>query len=549
MGLERAAQSTVSARQRNRLGRSIAQTQLLASAAVLLLSWIVLMVQPRTLADPLFYGGVLLVFIVSGATLLISWNESNRRFSAFLPAVDIVAFVAIREGAPELGAGLFLVIPVLWLARNFRVTGAVGGVALSTALIWIAWATRGNPIVISDFPGLILLPITLSFVATTAYIGGRRSSGQRTLLRQQAQLVENAFDRARRQEVVLDEILNAVEFGVIAFDRDGQVTLMNDAHRRSLAEFGAPRSAIVHPIAYQADRVTPYPPHNRPFERAIAGQSFDNLTFWVGPPGDHQVAYSVTSRRLTTLDGDADGGVLVVRDVTAELDAIRARDSLIASVSHELRTPLTSIIGYLELALEDPAIDDETRRMIDISFRNSERLFVLVTDLLLAASDADTTLPISLVTADISEIVHQAVEAHRLLADERSITVHTDIEESVVTQADPVRIRQVVDNLLTNATKYNRENGDIFVAVASTGGEVRVSVRDTGLGISEADQAQLFDRFFRAESARRSNVSGSGLGLSITRDIVRQHGGDLSVSSALGTGSVFTMTIPTETAP
>jgi signal transduction histidine kinase len=366
------------------------------------------------------------------------------------------------------------------------------------------------------------------------------------LLRQQAAIVKDAFDRARRQETMLDEIINAVEFGVIAFSGDGQVTLMNDAHKKSLVDLGAPRSAVIHPIAYQADRITPYPQQNRPFARAIAGQSFDNLTFWAGEPGERQVAFSVTSRHLTRPDGSSDGGVLVMRDVTAELEAIRARDSLIGSVSHELRSPLTSILGYLELALEDPTMDPETMHMIEISHRNSERLLALVTDLLLAASDADKSLPVHLRTTDVAEIVAQAVDAQKLAADERSITIHSTIEEPAFAIADPLRIRQVIDNLLTNATKYNSEGGEIFVTLSTTDSDLTVSVRDTGPGIAEADQVQLFDRFFRTESARKSNAVGSGLGLSITRDLVRQHGGDLTLTSTPGVGSTFTISIPTE---
>jgi len=533
-------------RQRSRLGRSIVQSQLLTSGSVLLLTWIVVLAQPSSLGAPLVFGGIVLIFITTGVALVVPWTVGNKAWAVLLPIVDIVALVGMRYGAPELGAGLLLVIPVLWLSRNFHLRGAIGGVALSTALIWLSWVLLGHPLTIGDFPSLVLLPITLIVVATTSYVGARRTSAQRVLLSQQAAIVKDAFDRARRQETLLDEIINAVEFGVIAFSNDGQVTLMNDAHKKSLIDLGAPRSAVIHPVAYQADRVTPYPEQSRPFTRATSGQSFDNLTFWAGAPGDRQVAYSVTSRHLSGLDGTSDGGVLVLRDVTAELDAIRARDSLIGSVSHELRSPLTSILGYLELALEDPTMDPETKHMIEISHRNSERLLALVTDLLLAASDADKTLPVHLRTTDVAEIVEQAVDAQKLAADERSITIHTEINHPAFATADPLRMRQVFDNLLTNATKYNSQGGEIFVALQKTETDLTVSVRDTGPGITEADQAQLFDRFFRTESARKSTAVGSGLGLSITRDLVRQHGGDLTFSSAPGVGSTFTITIPIE---
>jgi two-component system phosphate regulon sensor histidine kinase PhoR len=239
-----------------------------------------------------------------------------------------------------------------------------------------------------------------------------------------------------------------------------------------------------------------------------------------------------------------DGGVIVLRDVTAELEAIQARDDLIASVSHELRTPLTSILGYLELALDDESLDSETHRMIDIAHRNSERLLSLVTDLLLAASDADKTLPLTLVRCDVAVIAQQALEDQRAVADATGISLFADITATAVTNADPLRIRQVLDNLLSNAIKYNRPGGSVTVGVSFVPNGIRVSVADTGVGLTDEEQAQLFDKFFRTQSARQSTVTGSGLGMGIVRDIVRQHGGELAVASSVGVGSTFTMMLP-----
>lgn len=533
-------------RQRARLGRSIVQSQLVTAATVLLLCWIVVIVQPISLQHPLFFGGLSLIFAVTGASLLVNWTETNKRWAVLLPGLDIVALSALREGQPELGSGVLLVFPIIWLARNFGFGGAIGGVGLATAFLWGSWWASGTSITVTDFPSLVLLPITLSFVATASYISGQRTASQRVLLTQQASIVESAFERARVQEDLLHEIINAVEFGVIAFDKNGTVTLVNDAHRRSLAEFGVPRSAVIHPVVYQADRVTAYPREMRPFARAVSGQSFENQTFWIGDPGSRQLAFSATSRPLTDRSGVYRGGVLVLRDITAELDAINARDSLIGSVSHELRTPLTSILGYLELALDDPQLSTETSHMINVSYRNAERLVALVSDLLLAASRADSTLPIVFESCDITEIVRQAMDGQRPAAESRSISLVEQFEPDVRVSADPLRMRQVIDNLLSNAIKYNRAGGKVTVSIALAERAVRIVVADTGLGISPSDLAQLFDRFFRTETARKGDAVGSGLGLNITRDIVRRHGGNLVVTSELGTGSNFIMTLPTE---
>jgi len=533
--------------QRARLSRSIIQSQLVTSGAVLLLSWIVVLAAPDSLAHPLFFGGLALIFAVTAIALMVPWTSSTKGWAIILPLLDIVALVALREGAPQLGSGILLVFPVIWLARNFKLMGAVGSVVLSSVLIWFSWFLTGSPIAATDFPSLVLLPITLSFVSATSYISGRRTSSQRSLLTQQNTLIEQAFERARTQEGLLQETLDAVEFGVMGLDSHGSVTLINESHRRSLAEFGAPRGALIHPISYLPDRITPYPEASRPWNRAVRGQAYENVVIWVGEPGSRQAAFSITSRRLFGPDGADRGGTLVLRNVTAELEAINARDSLIGSVSHELRTPLTSILGYLELALDDPGMSDDTRHMIDVSYRNAERLAALVADLLLAASTADSTLPVTIETSKLTNIVRFTIEDQRVYAAEREITIIDELELDVTAEIDPLRIRQVMDNLLSNAIKYNRHSGEIMVSLVTREHDAVISVRDTGLGISTPDLAQLFDRFFRTETARSSATVGTGLGLGITRDIVRRHGGDLVVTSELGVGSVFTVTLPLST--
>ena len=527
-----------------RLSRSIVNSQLLISAALLAFAVVVFAIQPSAFQEPLFFGSLLLVFVLTGVALINDWTPRRKRWAVLLPVLDIFAIVGMREAEPVLGAGLLLVLPVIWMSRNFHFSGALGSVVLSTVLLWGVRFTNGTPLDKIDFGTQILLPMTLVFIATTTYATSRRGQSQRELLRQQSALVESALVRARDQERILDEIINAVEFGVIAFDRHGKATMRNNAHEQSLREFGAPRSALIHPLIYQPDGTTPYEESERPYARAIAGEEFENIVYWVGAPGDARAAYSVTARQITLPDGTRDGGVVVVRDITTELEAVRARENLAASVSHELRTPLTSIIGFLELSVDAPELTEETRRMLDIAARNSERMLGLVTDLLQTASDKDGTLTLAVSSCDIAELARQSIESAQLAARQRDLTLSAVIDRPAITDADPFRIRQVIDNLLTNAVKYNRTGGSITVSVEATEDIVRVDVTDTGVGVSASDQAHLFDRFFRAGSARKSNVVGTGLGLGISRDIAKLHGGSLSVTDNAGPGSTFCASFP-----
>ena len=540
----RGQSDTSDERRRVRLRRSVVQTQLLVAASMLILACLAIALDSESLESPIFLGGLVLEFVATTYALLMPWSERTVRLATVLPFVNIVAIVLLREGRPELGAGLLLVLPIMWLARHNGLAGTIGGVAFATVLLWGGTAITGLPKTGLSYVVLLLLPLTLAFVATTTHVTARRNFSQRILLQQQAQLVERAFERARRQEVFRNEVLDSVSFGVLAFDPEGTLTLMNEAHRLSLAEFHAPPGSIVHPVAYRADRVTAFSPEERPITRALRGDSFDDVTIWVGEPGSRRAAYAVTSRPLSGPRGEYDGQVVVVRDITRELEAIEARDDLVASVSHDLRTPITSILGYLELVLEDEEIDERNRKMVGIAHRNSERLLALVSDLMHAASQADVQPTMTFQPYDVGYTVDEAVESQRPMIEGQGLTIETDIDDRALCVVDPLRMRQVLDNLLTNAVKYNRKGGVVRVALHDDGEYVRIAVTDTGVGISETDQQRLFERYFRTESARQSSVHGSGLGLNITAEIIREHGGELAVSSVPGVGSTFEVILP-----
>ncbi|GGI37320.1 two-component sensor histidine kinase [Cnuibacter physcomitrellae] len=541
--MSQGSDSTEAAR-RSRMERAVFQSQLLVAGALLLVVVAAFLFQPESILNPVFFAGMATVFVLTGVAALVPWASLHRYWIALLPLIDIFAVILVRSGNMSLGAGLLLVLPVIWLSSYFGVVGAVVSVATSSLALWVSTFFMGTTVSIASIPALLVLPVTLTFVAAATFGTTSRMDAQRGLLRQQADLLEVALRRARRQEQTLDEVLNAVTFGVVAFDKDGKETISNTSARRLRAEFQVLEGPASDLRAYGADRTSPLEARELPTERAMRGERFDDLIMWLGEPGGHRIALSVAGRRLTTFDGDLDGAVVISRDVTSELNAIQARDDLVASVSHELRTPLTSILGYLELALDDETLDPSTRSMLQVASSNADRLLALVADLLTAASRTEQQIAMSFHRCELAEIVSQAIQAQSPAADERGIRLVDDVEGPIMLEADGFRLRQVIDNLLSNAIKYNRENGRVVVAAETTEDSVSLTVKDTGIGLSDVEQTKLFDRFFRAEGVRNSTIHGSGLGLSISRDIIRRHGGELTVSSTLGVGTVFTATLP-----
>jgi signal transduction histidine kinase/CheY-like chemotaxis protein len=217
--------------------------------------------------------------------------------------------------------------------------------------------------------------------------------------------------------------------------------------------------------------------------------------------------------------------------------AIRSRDELLAVVSHDLRSPLTSILARSEAMVEGLPMADNARAIV----RSAQRMRRLVDDLLDAAAIEAGRLSILRRRFAPVGLVGEAVEALRPLAEQKRIGLDATLSavEAVVV-GDPDRIVEVLENLIGNAIKFTPSGGSIAVRCEPDGAHVRISVCDTGCGIAPEHVSHLFDRFWRAEARR----SGAGLGLYIAKGIVMAHGGDISVTSAVGTGSTFSITLP-----
>jgi signal transduction histidine kinase len=486
------------------------------------------------------------MFAITAAAAIAPWARVPRLVIVLIPLVDIGAIMLLREGAPAIGASLLFVFPIFWLASHFAVGIAILGPTVCTVLLWSSMLGTGERPELDDVPTLFGLPIAFMFLAAAAYQAANRASAHRALLRQQARLLENAVSGVRRQQETLDEIINAVTFGVIGYDERGNVILVNQAHRALMEPFGGMNEALVQERVYMPDRVTPIAESRRPYRRAIRGEVFDNEIVWQGRPGERRIALAVSARQLLDDDGESQGCIVITRDVTPEIAAVEARDDFVASVSHELRTPLTSVLGYLDLVVDRDGIDEESRRLVGIALDNSERLLQIVSDLLVTVSADSHRFVMHFAPCELTEIAAQSIEAARVASQSRGISLDVRSTGDVVVSGDAFRLRQVMDNLVSNAVKYNNDGGSVVVTVSGGPEAARITVRDTGRGMRPDEQARLFERFYRADSVRQTSIHGTGLGLNITREIIEEHGGTITVESERGVGSTFTVTLPKE---
>jgi signal transduction histidine kinase len=259
-----------------------------------------------------------------------------------------------------------------------------------------------------------------------------------------------------------------------------------------------------------------------------------------------QLSMALERDRLLATERDAAESLAVQNERLRELD--RMKDSFVSSVSHELRTPLTSMVGYLEIMRDGEVgeLNEEQQHYLEIVDRNCHRLNDLIEDILVTSRVDSGRFSLEHRPVDVGELVAEHVESIRATAGRNGVEVVAIVEPGLPSlQGDEMRLGQLLDNLLSNAVKFTPAGGTVTVTVALRGPVVQLEVADTGVGIPADELGKLFDRFFRASTAR--TVAGTGLGLSITKSIAEAHGGSVAVSSEIGAGTTFTVELPVVT--
>ncbi|MBV8479147.1 MAG: hypothetical protein JOY72_02475 [Actinobacteria bacterium] len=246
------------------------------------------------------------------------------------------------------------------------------------------------------------------------------------------------------------------------------------------------------------------------------------------------------------------GSVERARGLLAEqneelIQADRLKDEFIALVSHDLRTPLTSIIGYVELALDDGSdapLDEERRRYLEVVARSSDRLLRLVDDLLLAARLQSGRFALNVAETDLQKVAEEVLDEMHGRAERKGVSLFIACDGPMIVEGDRRRLMQLLDNLLSNAIKFTPQGGRVELRVERALGGAALEVLDTGVGIEPGDEERIFDRFYRSASSVTEHVQGTGLGLFIARAIAERHGGSLVARRRENGGSAFRVELP-----
>ena len=467
------------------------------------------------------------------ATLLAPWADLPPQRRMLVPIVDVLAVLLLEVGAVDVvpSIALLAVLPLAWLGFEIAWAGVVAaGVGVVVVAAQAVLAGDSLPDDASEWLDVVLLPlVVVSLVVVTQFISD--------LLRRNQQLLR---DQLTIEQGVLDSVDTAVWF----YDADDILRMRNQPAIRAAAAggFSLERPPHTGEQMWTEDRCALIPAEEQLVPRALREERVGTQLQWWGPPGN-QVALVAGARRLRRPDGVVLGTVVATWDVSELVESLRVREEFLATVSHELRTPLTSIMGYLEIAQDDLPSGSSVLPTLAVIERNARTLLDRISHLLVANAGT-VEEDIEPVRQAVGPVVSAVVERHRPTAAAAEVELRADVPAGITGRIDAARFDQVVDNLVSNAIKYTPPGGAVDVVLVNQDGGFDLYVSDTGVGMSDVERRHAFDRFYRTTGARKSAAQGFGVGLSIVRDIVRAHRGEVSLEVAPGGGTRAVVSIP-----
>ena len=334
---------------------------------------------------------------------------------------------------------------------------------------------------------------------------------------------------------ILIDILKTMREGVIIFAEDTRIIASNqaayDAFARKNGALETKRlSEVIRDLSV-----------HEAFRRALVEEQSSEINFEVLTGERRSFDVHVAP---VEIEG-ARNAVGIFYDTTQIERLEKMRQEFLSNVSHELRTPLTSILAFVE-TLEDGAIEDRENnlRFLGVIRKNAERMHRLIDDILELSSIEAGKITVEPKQVNLSKMIEEVFTNLAGRARERKIKLKNQVAPEVLVYADAVRLEQMLTNLVDNAIKFNRENGGVMISHRQDETHDFVSVEDAGEGISAEHLGRIFERFYRTDKARSREIGGTGLGLAIVKHLSRLHGGEVSVTSTVGKGSIFTIELP-----
>ena len=396
----------------------------------------------------------------------------------------------------------------------------------------------------------ILKPIAKLISATDAIAGGNLdlrtdiSSGDEighlaTSFNHMTGELQQRTEELEEESSKVKAILSSIADGVIVLDKKRQITQENPAAEKILSDL---KNAALHKAPSDED-VNGKQPDLDSVAAFLQEIGFDEATRFT--LGDH--SYSALAAPVVTQDQQISGSVVVLRDITLEVESEQLKNKFIESISHELLTPLVPIKGYMDLLLMTSAgqLNEQQLGFIKKSAQNLDDLHNLISTLIDVTQIETGALGLDREDFNFSDLVEEAVEYWKPIMADKKITFKAHIQTAnLPVNGDMKRLKRVLSYLLDNASTYNRPGGAVDLYLKQENDNARVDIVDTGVGIAEEAHKHLFTRFMRALHEDFYETRGAGLGLYMSKGIITQHGGNIDFKSTVNQGSTFYFVLP-----
>jgi two-component system phosphate regulon sensor histidine kinase PhoR len=337
--------------------------------------------------------------------------------------------------------------------------------------------------------------------------------------------LKTLFQGLENQKEELDNIISSIQEGLLVLDKSGKILLSNESFKR-ISQNDSLQGKFTWEVV-RSHQFNELVKKVKEEERNRQEEIYLNEKVYLC-----SAVYLSSQERI----------ILTLHDLTEMKNLERIKKDFVVSVSHELRTPLAAIKGYIETLEEE--VNESSRKYLQVIKRNAKRLIDIVEDLLVLSRLEAQEAPLEIENVNLKNLAENVFKIFEPQAKAKGITLVLKVQDNIpCIQADPFRLEQMLINLLDNAVKYT-EKGVVSVGLTSKEKAVTIEVRDSGIGIPEEHLPHIFERFYVVDKSRTRTLGGTGLGLSIVKHIVLVHNGQISVSSRLGEGTIFTVTLP-----
>jgi len=349
------------------------------------------------------------------------------------------------------------------------------------------------------------------------------------------------YNKVLTEKKKTEAVIRSVAEGLVVVDSEGKVIMMNPAAERLLGASGNDKIGKSLLDNLKEEHLLSLARGSRDAE--------DREIELVSKRDETKKVLRASSAVVENENGQTVGMVSVLSDITKQKELDRMKDNFVASVSHELRTPLVAIGKSISLILNKNAgeISPTQEQFLTIAERNLKRLGLLVNDLLDLSKLEAGRIELKAQPSSIDKIIYESIATLKTWAETKSINIQTKIQEGLPeVNIEENRIIQVLNNLIGNAIKFTPENGNIIIEARPSNRErtLEVSVADTGVGIAKEDLGKIFDKFYQSGERVSTDISGTGIGLTIAKEIVELHRGKIWAESEEGKGAKFTFTLP-----